>query len=128
MRRIAHLTALLAIMLTTASHAHAQPHFAQARDNATTGQGAAGMQGGLTADQRGRIVDIIKKQGFREATDIKFPLSVGAAVPLNENLFPLPASVAEIRPEWRDYHYLVVSGKVVIVDPRELKVKAVIEH
>jgi hypothetical protein len=36
--------------------------------------------------------------------------------------------VAEIRPEWRDYHYVVVSGKVVIVDPRELKVKAVIEH
>lgn len=72
-------------------------------------------------------MDILRKQGFREATEVKFPLSVGADVPISENLFPLPVSIAEIRSEWRDYHYIVVYGKAVIVDPRELKVKAVIE-
>lgn len=127
MHRIAILTVLLAALLAAAIPANAQTHFAQAQDRETSGQGAVGTQGNLTADQRGRIMDIIKKQGFREATEVKFPLVVGADVPLSENLFPLPASIVEIRPDWRDYHYIVVTRKVVIVDPRELKVKAMVE-
>lgn len=127
MKRFVLATASAVALSLAASIALAQVPGSEPQDRQTTGQGAAGAQGAIPAEQRARIFQIITRQGTRPETEIKFAVAVGAQVPITTHLYPLPAPIVHMRPEWRDHHYLVADGKLVIVDPLQLRVKAVIE-
>jgi hypothetical protein len=38
----------------------------------------------------------------------------------------MPASIVEYAPEYRDYEYILVGDEILIVDPRTLRIVAVI--
>jgi hypothetical protein len=115
-------------LLLGAPPASAQAPEPAPQDRQTTGQGAAGAQGALSAEQRAQIFAIVARHGTRPETEIKFAVAVGAQVPITTHLYPLPAQIVHLRPEWRDHHYLVADRKLVIVDPLQLRVRAVIEQ
>jgi hypothetical protein len=57
-----------------------------------------------------------------------FRVSVGAAVPRSVRLYPLPASVAAVVPQFRGYRYIADSDRIVIVEPGTFRVVAVLPY
>jgi len=81
----------------------------------------------LTSEQRTQIHErLLAAGGVRPLGSAGFALSVGARVPARIHLYPLPAQIFEIVPEYQGYDYIVVGDEVVIVDPVTLEVVAVI--
>ncbi|EJW13670.1 Uncharacterized protein DUF1236 [Rhodovulum sp. PH10] len=58
---------------------------------------------------------------------MNFSLSIGTAVPRSVRLARVPSTVIEIHPAWRAYEYFVVGDQVVIVDPDDLHIVAIID-
>jgi hypothetical protein len=59
-------------------------------------------------------------------TNVNFDIRVGASVPRSATLHVLPPDVVEIVPEYRGYRYVYVRDEVVIIDPTNYVVVAVI--
>ena len=59
-------------------------------------------------------------------TNVHFSTTVGEVVPGTVHLYRMPASIVEYAPEYRDYEYILVGDEILIVDPRTLKIVAVI--
>jgi hypothetical protein len=98
-----------------------------ARDQNTTGQGAAGASGNLTAEQRTKISTTIKKTNVRPVTNVNFNISVGTVVPRSVTLHPLPATIVEVYPAWRGYRFVLVADEIIIIEPSTYKIVAVID-
>jgi hypothetical protein len=81
---------------------------------------------GLTAEQRARIHDTLAAQKVEPARNLNIQVSVGAIVPKTATLHPLPQSIVQIQPAWRDHMYLVAGDEIVIVEPRSLRVVALL--
>lgn len=81
----------------------------------------------LSSEQRTQIHErLLAAGGVRPLGSAGFALSVGARVPARIHLYPLPAQIFEIVPEYQGYDYILVGDEVVIVDPVTLEVVAVI--
>jgi hypothetical protein len=80
----------------------------------------------LTLEQRYTIKEIIKDAKIDPAP-ANTPMSVGATVPGNVQLTPMPAAVAEKVPQIKSHLFFVKDGKVVIVDPKDRAVVDAIE-
>jgi hypothetical protein len=93
--------------------------------NATTGQGAAGSAK-LTTEQRTKITTAFKQHKV-ESTHLNVSISVGTRIPTNVHLYPLPAEVITIYPDWRGYEYILVGDQIVIINPRTHEIVAVVE-
>jgi hypothetical protein len=95
----------------------------------TTGQGAAGSRGAvnLSTEQRTKISTSIKQVNVRPVTNVNFSISIGTRVPRTVHLYPLPATVIEVYPDWRGYQFVLVGDEIVIVNPRTFEIVAVIE-
>ncbi len=100
---------------------------APARDRNTTGQGAAGASGNLSAEQRTRITTSIKETNVRPVTNVNFNISVGTVVPRDMTLHPLPATIVEVYPAWRGYRFVLVGDEIIIIEPSSYKIIAVID-
>ncbi len=100
----------------------------QSKD-ATTGQGAAGRAGGasLTTEQRTKISTTIRQSNVRPLTNVNFNISVGTVVPRSVTLYPLPAAVIEVYPEWRPYRFVLVGDEILVIDPATHRIVAVLE-
>ena len=79
----------------------------------------------LTSEQRGRITEVIKKENIRPQSGVNFPLSVGTAVPRTVHLHRLPREIVELEPRWRPYEFILVGDEIVIINPRNLEIVAV---
>ena len=86
----------------------------------------SGASSGLTVEQRARIHETIAAQKVEPAKNLNIQVSVGAIVPKTATLHPLPQSIVQIQPAWRDHMYLVVGDEIVIVEPRSLRVVALL--
>ena len=95
------------------------------QNRTTTGQGAAGSAK-LTTEQRTKITSIIKEQKV-ERVNLNVSVSVGARIPTNVRLYPLPQQVIVIYPEWRGYDYILVGDQIVIINPRTHEIVAIVE-
>lgn len=95
--------------------------------NDTTGQGAAGTRAALTSDQRTKITTVIREQRVQPVTNVNFSISIGATVPRTVELHPLPATVIEVYPAWRGYHFVLVGGEIVVIDPGTYRIVAILE-
>ena len=84
----------------------------------------------LTMEQRHIIKEIIlKDMKITEPADqaAKVPTEVGQAVPSGIPLQPMPVEVAAKVPQLKSHSFVVKNDKVVIVDPKDNKVAALIE-
>jgi len=80
----------------------------------------------LTQEQRYTIKEIIKDTKVDPAP-ASTPMSVGATVPANVQLNPMPTAVAEKVPQIKSHLFFVKDGKVVLVDPKDRAVVEAIE-
>ena len=93
--------------------------------SATTGQGAAaGVH--LSSHQRTKIVGVIRKEHVRP-THLNISVRVGARVPAHVHYYPLPATVINVYPRWRGYDYILVSDQIIIIDPHNHEIVAILE-
>jgi len=99
--------------------------------NATTGQGAAASAPvQLTAEQKTTIrKSVIESRGAprMERNNIKFNISVGTVVPRSVRIVAVPEPLIRIHPAWRGYRYFVVGEEIIVVEPRTLRIVAVLD-
>jgi hypothetical protein len=84
----------------------------------------------LTMEQRHIIKEIIIKDlKITEPADqgAKVPTQVGDVVPAGIPLQPMPVEVAAKVPQLKAHSFLVKNDKVIIIDPKDNKVAALIE-
>lgn len=100
--------------------------------NATTSNTPSSAQTTLSAGvsvtdpQRTRMSESVAKLNVQPVTRVNFSVSVGTVVPRDVRLHPVPAEVAEIVPQYRDYRFFVVREEIVIVEPSTMKIVTVL--
>jgi hypothetical protein len=58
---------------------------------------------------------------------VNFSISVGTVVPRSVHVYEVPADIVEIVPAYRGYKYIVVRDEILILDPRTLRIVAIID-
>jgi len=92
----------------------------------TTGQAGAGAK--LSTEQRTKITTVIKEQHVQPVTNVNFEIRPGVRIPRGGVSFHrLPSEIVTIYPEWRDYEYILVNDRIVVVDPRTYEIVAVLD-
>jgi len=92
----------------------------------TTGQGAASGTAKLSSQQRTKITTIIKKEKV-ERTHLNISVHVGARIPASVHYHPLPADVVTVYPEWRGFYFVLVADQIIIIDPHNHEIVAILE-
>jgi len=99
----------------------------------TAGQGSvakddtkSGAPAALSTEQHAKFRDALRGEKSERLTDVHFSTTVGEVVPDSVHLYVLPVSVAEYAPQYRDYEYIQVGDEILIVNPRTLRIVAVI--
>ena len=99
---------------------------ADSKATTTTGQAGAGAK--LSSEQRTKITSVIRNQRVESLNNVDFNISIGTRVPRERvHLYPLPAEVVTIYPEWRGYEFIRVRDQILVVDPRTLEIVDVIQ-
>lgn len=81
----------------------------------------------LTMEQRHIIKEIILKDLKTAPQATNAPLKVGSTVPPGIPLQPIPVEVSAKVPQLKTHSFLVKDDKVIIVDPKDNKVAALVE-
>lgn len=81
----------------------------------------------LTMEQRHIIKEIILKDLKTAPQAVNAPMSVGATVPQGIPLQPIPVEVSAKIPQLKTHSFLVKNDTVIIVDPKDNKVAALVE-
>jgi hypothetical protein len=82
----------------------------------------------INDQQRTRISQSVSHLNVQPLTNVNFSLSVGTVVPRDVRLQPLPADVVEIVPQYRGYDFVLVRDEIVIVEPSNYKIVAVLPY
>ncbi len=82
----------------------------------------------LTEERRTRVRETFRRQSVRELRDVDFSISIGTRVPRRIELYPIPAAVIDIVPQYRGYRYFVVQDDIVIVEPDTYEIVYVIDE
>ena len=92
-----------------------------AKDETKSGAPAA-----LSAEQHAKIWSTLRGEKAERLTNVQFSTTVGGVIPATVHLYRLPVSIVEYVPQYRDYEYILVGDEILIVDPRTLRIVAVI--
>jgi hypothetical protein len=92
-----------------------------ARDEPKSGAPAA-----LSVEQHAKVWSTLQGAKADRLTNVPFSISVGEVVPGTVRLYDLPVSIVEYAPQYRDYEYILVGDDILIVDPRTMRIVAVI--
>lgn len=89
-------------------------------DSAAGGPAAGESKAGgsllaLTAEEKEKVRNIIRSYSLVPSDAGKFPLRLGASVPANVPLKPLPPEVAKIVPDYKNYSYVMTQNQIAIV-------------
>lgn len=95
------------------------------KSGATVGSASSGSVN-LTTEQRTEIRQTVLTQSAPRATNINFAVNVGTVVPSTVHVVEVPTTIVKIHPQWRGFRYFVVNDEIVIVEPRTLKIVAVL--
>ena len=98
------------------------------KSSETTGS-TAGTSVSLSPEQKTKIRTTVIQSGKApkiERSQINFSLNVGTVVPRSVHFVAMPSMLVEIRPAWRGYRYFVVGNEIVVVDPRTLRIVAIL--
>ncbi|NVO16932.1 MAG: DUF1236 domain-containing protein [Rhodoplanes sp.] len=105
----------------------AQPSNERGAPNAAAeAQPTPGTPAALSAEHRAQVRDTIRNQKVAPLTNVQFSVTVGQAVPRTVHLNRLPSRIIEYAPQYRGYEYILVGDEILIVDPRTLRIVAVI--
>ena len=76
------------------------------------------------------VLDTVRRQveqrNLRPATNIGVTVETGVTLPSRVQVHELPPEIARVRPQYRDYGFVVTEEETVIVDPRTRRVVEVI--
>jgi len=92
-----------------------------AKDETKSGAPAA-----LSAEQHAKIWSTLRGEKAERLTNVQFSTTVGGIIPGTVHLYRLPVSIVEYAPQYRGYEYILVGDEILIVDPRTLRIVAVI--
>jgi hypothetical protein len=89
---------------------------------------ATGMNIRLNEQQRSEIrTTVINAHGAPRVSQVDFDVTVGTVIPRgNIHIVPVPETLVRIEPEWRGFLYFVYEDEVVIVNPHDMKIVAVV--
>jgi hypothetical protein len=96
------------------------------------GNASSPMTGGanvqLSDQQRSQIrTTVIDKGSAPRVGHVDFDVRVGTVIPRQAvHVVPVPETLVRIEPEWRGYLYFVYEDEVVIVNPRDMRIVAVV--
>src|SRR5580700_9141699 len=93
-----------------------------ARDETKSGPPAA-----LSSEQHTKIRDTLRIEKSERLASVPFSTKVGEAIPGTVHLYVLPVSIMEYAPQYRGYEYILVGDEILIVDPRTLRIVAVLD-
>lgn len=82
----------------------------------------------LSLEQQAKIANVITRDAGAPVREVHFSLAIGNTVPPDLQLRPVPASVAQDVPQFRDASYLVVEEQIALVDSQTRKILAVIQR
>jgi cytoskeletal protein RodZ len=94
--------------------------------NVAKGEAKSGVQAALSAEQHAKIWSTLRGEKAERLTNVQFSTTVGGVIPATVHLYRLPVSIVEYVPQYRDYEYILVGDEILIVDPRTLRIVAVI--
>jgi hypothetical protein len=86
----------------------------------------SGAPAALSTEQHAKFRDALRGEKSERLTDVHFSTTVGEIIPGTVHLYALPGSVAEYAPQYRDYEYIQVGDEILIVNPRTMRIVAVI--
>src|SRR5271168_2805269 len=109
-----------AAQTSEAPNSHAAP--SAAKDEPKSGAPAT-----LSSEQHAKFRDSLRGGKAERMTNVQFSVAVGGIIPGSVQLYSLPVSIVEYAPQYRDYEYILVGDEILIVDPRTLRIVAVIE-
>jgi hypothetical protein len=92
-----------------------------AKDETKSGAPAA-----LSAEQHAKVWSTLRGEKAERLTNVQFSTTVGGVIPGTVHLYRLPVSIVEYAPQYRGYEYILVGDQILIVDPRTLRIVAVI--
>jgi hypothetical protein len=81
----------------------------------------------LNAQQKTKISTAIRSARVEPLKNVNFSVRVGTEVPAYVHFYALPTEIAEIVPQYRDYNYVVVQDRIVIIEPRTRKIVTIID-
>jgi len=89
---------------------------------------ASGMNVQLNEKQRSEIrTTVINGHGAPRVGHVDFDVTVGTVIPRGKiRVVPVPETLVRIEPEWRGFLYFVYEDEVVIVNPRDMRIIAVV--
>jgi hypothetical protein len=96
-----------------------------AKSGSTVGAAPAGAVN-LTSEQRATIRQEVLTANAPRANNINFTVNVGTVVPSTVHVVEVPATIIKIHPQWKGYRYFVYNDEIIIVEPRTLKIVAVL--
>ena len=79
----------------------------------------------ISRENASRISENLVRQGHRE--HLNFNIDVGAPLPTDVELLPLPPDVVELAPDYRGYDYVLVNDEIVFIDPATRDVVGMID-
>lgn len=100
---------------------------AQTRSGAATETRGAAAPANLSTEQRDRIRTTVLTANAPRVSNVNFSINVGTVVPRSVRVVAVPAPLIEIHPAWRGYMYFVHGDTLVIVEPRTLRIVAVVD-
>ena len=88
---------------------------------------ASGMSVQLSNEQRDQIrTTVLNGRDAPRAGNVNFDVTVGTAIPHGFRIVPVPETLVRIEPRWRGFRYFVYQDEVVIVNPRDMRIVAVV--
>ena len=89
---------------------------------------ATGMNVRLNERQRSEIrTTVINARGAPRVSHVDFDVTVGTVISRGKiHVVPVPETLVRIEPEWRGFLYFVYEDEVVIVNPNDMKIVAVV--
>jgi hypothetical protein len=89
---------------------------------------ASGTNVQLNDQQRNEIrATVIEKSGAPRVGHVDFDVTVGTAIPRGRiHVVPVPETLVRIEPAWRGFSYFVYEDEIVVVDPHDYKIVAVL--
>ena len=80
----------------------------------------------LSTEHHAQFRETIRSEKVAPLNDVRFSITIGEAVPRTVHLNRLPPRILEYAPQYRGYEYILVGDDILIVDPRTLRIVAVI--
>ncbi len=115
-----------------------QDRHGKAKENTTAQRGHNGLEGlqgnasgvnvQLNDEQRTQIRrTVIEARGAPRVDHVNFDVQVGTVIPRREiHVAPVPETLVRIYPDWRRYLYFVYEDEVVVVNPGDMRIVAVL--